>query len=112
MKIAIPVANGNLCMHFGHCETFEILTVDSDKKTVLSSESKTPPPHEPGVLPKWLGEQNVNVILAGGMGQRAQDLFAAQGIDVVVGISVAEPGVLVSAYLAGALQSGVNVCDH
>jgi len=112
MKIAIPVANGNLCMHFGHCETFEILTVDSDKNAVLSSESKTPPPHEPGVLPKWLGEQNVDVILAGGMGQRAQDLFTAQGIQVVTGVSADSPEKLVQSYLADTLSSGENVCDH
>ena len=24
MKIAIPTANGRLCQHFGHCETFAI----------------------------------------------------------------------------------------
>ena len=112
MKIAIPIAHGKLCMHFGHCETFEILTVDSNKKTVVSSESKTPPPHEPGVLPKWLGEQNVDVILAGGMGQRAQDLFAAQGIQVVTGVFADSPEKLVQSYLADTLSCGENVCDH
>ncbi len=112
MKIAIPTANGKLCMHFGHCEAFEILTVDPDGKTITASDSMTPPPHEPGVLPRWLGEQNVNVILAGGMGQRAQDLFTAQGIQVVVGAPADEPEKLVSAWLDGTLQSGTNVCDH
>jgi len=112
MKIAIPVANGKLCMHFGHCETFEIITVDPEKKTIVATESKTPPPHEPGVLPKWLGEQQVNVILAGGMGRRAQELFAAQGIQVVVGAPVESPEELVKSYLADALPCGENVCDH
>jgi len=112
MKIAIPVANGNLCLHFGHCETFEILTVDSNKKTVVSSESKTPPPHEPGVLPRWLHEQGANLIIAGGMGTRAQQLFMQNEITVLVGAPADTPAHIAEAYLSGALQTGDNVCDH
>ena len=28
MKIAIPLANGQLAMHFGHCEQFALIDVD------------------------------------------------------------------------------------
>lgn len=112
MKIAIPIAQGKLCMHFGHCEVFAVLTVDEKNKTVLAREYLTPPPHEPGVLPRWLGEQKVNVIIAGGMGQRAQQLFAEQNIAVVVGAPSAVPETLAIEYLSGTLQSGANACDH
>lgn len=112
MKIAIPTANGKLCMHFGHCEVFSIFTVDEKNKTVLAREHLTPPPHEPGVLPRWLGEQNVNVIIAGGMGQRAQQLFAQNDIQVVVGAPDATPEELVNAWMNGTLVSGANACDH
>ena len=112
MKIAIPTANGKLCMHFGHCETFAVLTVDEQTKEITGREDLTPPPHEPGVLPAWLGEMNVNAIIAGGMGQRAQMLFSQQNIAVIVGAPAEEPEKLVTDYLAGILQSGENVCDH
>lgn len=112
MKIAIPVANEKLCMHFGHCETFAVLTVDAQTKKITERENLVPPPHEPGVLPAWLGEQKVNVIIAGGMGQRAQQLFTAQNIEVVVGAPSETPEALVESYLAGTLQSGANACDH
>ncbi|MFA7256866.1 MAG: NifB/NifX family molybdenum-iron cluster-binding protein [Kiritimatiellales bacterium] len=112
MKIAIPVANEKLCMHFGHCETFAVLTVDPQTKKITGRENLVPPPHEPGVLPAWLGEQKVNVIIAGGMGQRAQQLFAEQNIQVVVGAPAEAPEALVETYLAGTLQSGANACDH
>lgn len=112
MKIAIPVANEKLCMHFGHCETFAVLAVDPQTKKILSRENLVPPPHEPGVLPAWLGEQKVNVIIAGGMGQRAQQLFTAQNIAVVVGAPSDTPEKLAESFLAGTLQSGVNACDH
>jgi len=112
MKIAIPTANQKLCMHFGHCAEFVLVTTDDETKVIAGQATAVPPPHEPGVLPKWLGEQKVNVILAGGMGQRAQNLFAAQNIQVVVGAPADTPEKLVAAYLAGTLQSGANVCDH
>ncbi|MDD5706286.1 MAG: iron-sulfur cluster carrier protein MrpORP [Kiritimatiellae bacterium] len=112
MKIAIPVADGKLCMHFGHCEQFALIEADAQSRKVTSKQMLTPPPHEPGVLPKWLHEQGANVIIAGGMGQRAQALFAENGIKVVVGAAADAPEEIVSQYLAGTLVSGTNVCDH
>ena len=112
MKIAIPLAQGKLAMHFGHCEEFALLEVDSDKKEVLNSETLVPPPHEPGALPKWLHEMGASVIISGGMGSRAQDIFARNGIEVVVGAQVEEPRKIALAYLDGSLKAGENVCDH
>ncbi len=112
MKIAIPVAEGKLAMHFGHVSQFDILTVDPDTKTISGSESHTPPPHEPGVLPAWLHEMGVNLIIAGGMGQRAQQLFTQNDIQVVVGAPSEAPETLVQFWMDGTLVSGANACDH
>lgn len=111
MKIAIPTAEKKLCMHFGHCDEFAILDVDSNKK-IVKTEYITPPPHEPGLLPKWLHERNVNVIIAGGMGQRAQGLFAENSIQVVTGAPVESPEELAVRFLNGTLETGANTCDH
>lgn len=112
MKIAIPTANGKLCLHFGHCEVFAVFTVDEKEKSVLSREYLTPPPHEPGVLPAWLHERGVNLIIAGGMGSRAQKLFAQNNIEVIVGAPAESPEALVQAWMDGTLVSGANACDH
>jgi len=112
MKIAIPLANGKLAMHFGHCEQFVLLDVDEQEKKILNTEYLTPPLHEPGVLPRWLHEQGANVIIAGGMGNRAQQLFAQNQISVVVGAPSETPEQIVEAYLAGNLEAGKNLCDH
>lgn len=112
MKIAIPVSDGKLCLHFGHCEQFALFDVDEAAGKVSGKQMLTPPPHEPGVLPKWLCEQGATVILAGGMGQRAQSLFAENGITVVVGAPPGDPEAVANAYLAGTLQTGDNACDH
>jgi len=64
------------------------------------------------VLPKWLHKNKVSVIIAGGMGQRAQQLFAQNNIKVVVGASDQVPEDLVSAFLENRLETGDNICDH
>ncbi len=112
MKIAIPVAGGKLCMHFGHCEQFALLEADAKTQTITSQQTLVPPAHEPGVLPRWLHQQGANVIIAGGMGQRALALFAENGIQVVVGAPGDDPEQVVRAWLAGKLRTGDNVCDH
>ena len=112
MKIAIPLADGRLSMHFGHCEQFALVTVDDATNTIAATDLLTPPPHEPGVLPRWLHDQGAEVVIAGGMGQRAQQLFAGNGIRVVVGAPGDTPQGLVAAYVQGTLQTGDNLCDH
>ena len=112
MKIAIPVVSDALCVHFGHCETFALLDVDAQKQQIVQKEDVTPPPHEPGLLPRWLAERGVNLVIAGGMGQRAQGLFNQQNIQVLVGAPSWSPESLVQAYMQGTLPTGVNGCDH
>lgn len=112
MKIAIPLANGKLSMHFGHCENFALIEVDADQKTILKRSDVGAPPHEPGLLPRWLADCGVDLVIAGGMGRRAQGLFAQHGMQVLVGAPAESPETLVGEYLTGTLQSGENVCDH
>jgi len=112
MRIAVPIANGKLSMHFGHCEEFALVDVDGSTKQMVKTELVEAPEHQPGLLPRWLAEKGAEVIIAGGMGSRAQDLFAQQGIRVIVGAPADDPGTLVKAYLDGSLQPGENVCDH
>ncbi|MBN1355424.1 P-loop NTPase [bacterium] len=113
LKIAIPVIDGRLCMHFGHCQHFAMVTTTGTKPdTGLAVEYLPPPSHEPGALPRWLHEQGADVIIAGGMGSRAQELFRQSGIEVVVGASADTPENLVQMYLSNTLTSGQNVCDH
>ena len=112
MKIAIPVVEEKLSLHFGHCDQFAIFEVDADSKTIINRKDETPPPHEPGVLPRWLHELGVNVIIAGGMGQRAHQLFTQNDIKVVTGAPSDAPENLILAYLQDALVTGENVCDH
>jgi predicted Fe-Mo cluster-binding NifX family protein len=79
---------------------------------ITGNEEVVPPPHEPGLLPKWLHERGATTIIAGGMGMRAQQLFRQYGIEVVVGAPPEQPEKVVNDWLAGTLQTGGNACDH
>jgi predicted Fe-Mo cluster-binding NifX family protein len=82
------------------------------KTTLLQERNSYSPPHEPGLLPAWLAQKGVTDVIAGGMGQRALDLFAAQNINVNVGAQTKKPGDLVNEWINKTLQTGANVCDH
>ncbi|MEI7432311.1 MAG: NifB/NifX family molybdenum-iron cluster-binding protein [Betaproteobacteria bacterium] len=112
MRFAIPLADGKLAIHFGHCASFALVDTDPANTTILKRDDVEAPPHQPGLLPPWLAERGVNCIIAGGMGQRAKDLFVEQGIKVTVGAPVESPEKLVTDYLAGTLAVGGNACDH
>ncbi len=112
MKIAVPLADGKLAMHFGHCEHFALFDIDPSTKKILKREEIAAPPHEPGLLPPWLAERGAKIVIAGGMGQRALGLFAEQGIEVIIGAPAETPEKLVKDYCANTLTSGANICDH
>jgi len=112
MRYAIPVSDGAVAMHFGHCEQFALIDVDEAKKIIIRKEIIPSPGHEPGLLPVWLAEQGVSVIIAGGMGSRAQNLFKQNRIKVIIGVLEGDPEKAVLNYLSGTLATGDNICDH
>ena len=112
MRYAIPVSNGMVSTHFGHCEQFAIIDADEAKKEILSKELVTSPGHQPGLLPEWLAQRGVSVVIASGMGSRAQNLFRQNRIEVVIGALESDPEKSVLSYLDGNLGTGDNICDH
>lgn len=108
--LAIPLSAGKLASHFGHCEQFAFVETKNGK--IKKSEMRLSPPHEPGVLPRWLAEQGANVAIVGGMGEKAQALLRDKGIAVIIGAPIDSPESLANQYLSGALVPGENICDH
>ena len=112
MRYAIPVSSGGLSAHFGHCEHFALFDVDEERREITGKELIPSPGHQPGLLPEWLAEQGVSVVIAGGMGSRAQGLFQQNGIGVIIGAIESDPEKAVLSYLNGALATENNICDH
>jgi len=109
-RIAIPLENGILCTHFGHCQSFAL--IDTEGKSVTKQENIIPPPHEPGLLPGWLAEKGVTDVIAGGMGQRAITLFNGNNINVFTGAQLKNPEELAEDLINNRLVAGANYCDH
>ncbi len=112
MKYAVPVSSGIMSPHFGHCDQFALFDVDEQKKEIISKELIASPAHQPGLLPIWLAEKGVSVVIVGGMGPRAQDIFHQNGISVVLGAMESDPDKAVLSHINGTLTIGDNVCDH
>lgn len=109
MKIGIAKEGNVVSAHFGHCEGFEAFDVKNSK--VEGRNFIESPGHKPGFLPVFLAEKGINVIIAGGMGATAQDLFKENGIEVIVGVQ-GNVEDAINEYLKGNLKSTGSVCTE
>ena len=109
MRIAIANDGGHVSAHFGHCAEYTFFEVEDGK--IVAQTSVPTPEHQPGILPPFLAEKGANLVIAGGMGGRALDLFASHGIDVILGAQGRVEDVL-QAYLGGTLVAGGSSCSH
>ncbi len=109
-KIAIPIENGVLCAHFGHCQTFAIVNVENNEITEI--KEVIPPEHVPGLYPRWVAQFGVTDVIAGGMGQQAIMLFNQQNINAFVGAPIKSAKELVSEFLENKLNLSANYCNH
>jgi predicted Fe-Mo cluster-binding NifX family protein len=109
MKIAVASEGKNVSEHFGHCEGFTIFVVQN--RQIEAKEFISNPGHKPGFLPVFLYEQGVNVVISGGMGGGAVDIFNEKGIEVVTGAS-GDAQEAVEQYLRGDLKSTGSVCHE
>lgn len=109
MRIALPMQTGRLAPHFAHAEAFTLFEFAPDSRTVSGFLTVPAPPHQTGVLPKWLAEQGVTVVLTRGIGSRAHQMLEELGMEVMAGIASETPEQAVADYLAGTLQVGLNL---
>jgi predicted DNA-binding protein (UPF0251 family)/predicted Fe-Mo cluster-binding NifX family protein len=106
-KIIIPDSNGSVSEHFGHAPTFALFEIEENK--IIQQTSITNPGHQPGVLPKFFHEQGVNLVITGGMGARAIELFKELNIDVIVGVR-GRINDVIKQVLEGTLRAGNSTC--
>ncbi|MCD4750769.1 MAG: NifB/NifX family molybdenum-iron cluster-binding protein [Thermoanaerobaculales bacterium] len=112
MIIAIPVNENLLSQHFGRCQAYAFFEIEDQTREIVDEKSMVPPVHEPGVLPAWIAQQVGNVVITGGMGPRAIQLFQRSEIEVILGAPSLAPREIVESYLDGRLQTGQSSCDH
>ncbi|HBK84820.1 MAG TPA: dinitrogenase iron-molybdenum cofactor [Firmicutes bacterium] len=109
MKIAIPADNGQVAAHFGHCAQFVLAEVaDGHVVEMLTIDN---PGHRPGFLPRFLAEQGATVLIAGGIGSSAVQIFNELGIEVFMGAQ-GKVEEAVEQYLKGELRSSGSACPE
>ncbi|MBC7076006.1 MAG: NifB/NifX family molybdenum-iron cluster-binding protein [Syntrophomonadaceae bacterium] len=106
MLVAVAKEGNMVCSHFGHCEEFALYDTDSGQYRFIDN-----PGHVPGFLPGFLKQHGVQVVIAGGMGGRAQELFAEKGIQTIVGVS-GTIGDVLEKFKKGELVSTGEVCSR
>lgn len=109
MKIAVASEGKIVTEHFGHCKGFAIFETENNR--IKNKEFIPNPGHKPGFLPVFLHEKGVDVIISGGMGGGAVDIFNEKGIEVIVGTS-GEVEKAVDDYLHGKLKSTGSICHE
>lgn len=109
MKIAVAAMGTTVAGHFGHCENF--IFFDTQDGKILSEQSVPNPGHRPGFLPNFLADHGAQVVIAGGMGGGAVDIFNERGVQVIVGAQ-GDARATVQAFLAGELVSTGSVCHE
>ncbi len=109
IKIAVASENVKVAEHFGHCINFNIFEAENNQ--IIKSESIANPGHRPGFLPNFLNDMGVNVVISGGMGGGAIEIFNEKGIEVITG-ATGEAKAATVAYLKGTLKSTGAVCHE
>ena len=109
MKIAVASMGTQVAAHFGHCENFNIY--ETDNTQILSENSIPNPGHKPGFLPNYLGDMGVDVIISGGMGGGAVEIFNERNIEVIVGAQ-GDARNAVERYLRKELHSTGSICHE
>ncbi len=107
MRVAISTDGEYVSSHFGRCPEFTI--VDDEDGQADEREIIKNPGHEPGLIPEFLRKKGVNCIIAGGMGNRAVDLFNRSGIERVIGVS-GKINDVISRIIGGTLEGGESLC--
>lgn len=109
MRIFVASDGEQVTQHFGHCKLFRAFDAENGK--IVDTKVIENPGHKPGFLPVFLKENGADVIISGGMGAAAIDLFNQNGIEVIVGAS-GEARAAAEDYLAGNLKSTGEACKE
>ena len=91
MRIAISSEENNgldsrVSHHFGRCPYYVLADVNKEEIQVVHAiDNPFAQQHQPGMVPGFIHDQGVDVMISGGMGRRAIDFFDQYGIQVATG---------------------------
>jgi len=101
MRIAIPVLKGRLAEDFKHHKQFYV--IDIVGKDLKQQNSLPPPLIEPLMLPCWLKDHDVDILIVGNIDESIIKLFQKAGIKVVKGAPSLPPEEVAQKYVTETL---------
>lgn len=107
MKIAISTDGDYVSPHFGRCPSFTIIEVGNGN--LLKKETLKNPGHHPGFLPEYLHKREIECLVAGGVGRRAEELFREVGIEIIVGVK-GKIDEIIEQILKGEIEGSESLC--
>ncbi|MFA7075100.1 MAG: NifB/NifX family molybdenum-iron cluster-binding protein [Candidatus Izemoplasmatales bacterium] len=108
MRLAIAVKNNEIAEHFGHCDYFQVYNISNN--IVESEEKIINPPHQKGLLPKFLKDNGIDSLITGNIGSLAVDKLEELGIEAVRGVKGSLQQIL-KEYLKNTLVSTDDTCE-
>ena len=110
MRIAVTYENGNIFQHFGHTEQFKIYDIENN--AVAKSEVKNTMGAGHGALAGFLKDNDVDVLICGGIGGGAKQALSEAGIKLYGGVS-GSADTAVDSLLNNSLSFNPDVmCSH
>ena len=109
MKAAISTKNNMVTEHFGHCDYFMVYEIEGNR--IIGKNQIKNPPHQKGLLPKFLKDLGIDVVIAGGIGQMAVSLLEDLGISCFMNHQGLADDVI-QRYLSGNLTSKGEPCSE
>lgn len=83
----------------------------TENGAIIDVQTVPNPGHKPGFLPNFLGDNGAEVIIAGGIGAAAVQIFNTRNIEVITGAR-GDARTAVEAYMKGELVSTGELCRH
>lgn len=108
MRAAISTDGSYVSPHFGRCPSFTLIDLENGKMTNRTEVQN--PGHTPGFIPQFLHEKGVGLIVSGGMGARAADLFRQYEIQFITGVE-GKVDEAIHKLEQGVLEGGESLCQ-
>lgn len=110
MKVAITYNNGQVYQHFGYTKEFKVYSIEDNK--IISEEIIYSNGSSHGALADFLADQDIAVLICGGIGGSAKTALDKAGITLYCGVK-GDVDVQIADYLEERLNHDPNnLCNH
>jgi predicted Fe-Mo cluster-binding NifX family protein len=112
MRYAILISNGTLSSHFNNCDKFAFIDVDEANKLIKKLQFEPRPEYEAELLPKFLSDKGVHVVIVSDMSDKIRYLLRHNNIKVAFSLHRNDPMNVICDYLVGGSNHNNSTCDQ